>query len=120
MTVSVTPMLNVPDVAATAKWYESIGFAILDTVDDDGVVNWAELALDDNRIMLNAGGQPGTGVRRDVDLHIDIDDVEARFEDLRDRVDVHEAVHDTFYGKREFIIRDLNGFWITFGQQLDG
>lgn len=24
--------------------------------------------------------------------------------------------HDTFYGMREFIIRDCNGFWITFGQ----
>ena len=27
-----------------------------------------------------------------------------------------EDLHDTFYGMREFIIRDLNGFWITFGQ----
>jgi hypothetical protein len=23
-----------------------------------------------------------------------------------------------FYGMREIIVRDLNGFWITFGQQL--
>jgi len=27
-----------------------------------------------------------------------------------------EGLHDTFYGMREFIIRDLNRFWITFGQ----
>jgi hypothetical protein len=27
-----------------------------------------------------------------------------------------EDPHDTFYGMREFIVRDNNGFWITFGQ----
>jgi hypothetical protein len=29
-----------------------------------------------------------------------------------------EGLHDTFYGMREFIIRDLNRFWITFGSPL--
>ena|SRR5215469_3616821 len=29
-----------------------------------------------------------------------------------------EDLHDTFYGKREFIIRDLNRFWITFGPPM--
>jgi hypothetical protein len=32
-------------------------------------------------------------------------------------VDVVEVPHDTFYGMRELIIRDLNRFWITFGQE---
>ena len=31
-------------------------------------------------------------------------------------MDVVEGPHDTFYGMREFIIRDLNRFWITFGK----
>jgi orotate phosphoribosyltransferase len=34
-------------------------------------------------------------------------------------VDVIEGLHDTFYGMREFTIRDLNRFWITFGQPVD-
>jgi hypothetical protein len=29
-----------------------------------------------------------------------------------------EDLHDTFYGMREFILRDCNGFWITFGQRI--
>jgi len=29
-----------------------------------------------------------------------------------------EDPHDTFYRMREFIIRDFNGFWITFGQSV--
>jgi hypothetical protein len=31
-----------------------------------------------------------------------------------------EDPHDTFYGIREFIIRDINGFWVAFGQPYRG
>ncbi len=31
---------------------------------------------------------------------------------------VVEGLYDAFYGMREFIIRDINGFWITFGQPI--
>jgi hypothetical protein len=31
-----------------------------------------------------------------------------------------EAPHNMFYGMREVIVRDLNGFWITFGQEVSG
>ena len=34
------------------------------------------------------------------------------------RVRIVEDLQDTFYGVREFIIRDLNGFWITFAQPM--
>ena len=27
--------------------------------------------------------------------------------------------YDTFYGAHEFIIRDCNRFWITFGQPVE-
>jgi hypothetical protein len=35
------------------------------------------------------------------------------------RVEVVDGRHDTFYGNREFIIRDLNRFWVTFGEPED-
>jgi hypothetical protein len=38
---------------------------------------------------------------------------------LRERVEIREGLHDTFYGMREFIIRDINGFWMTFGQEIE-
>jgi hypothetical protein len=31
---------------------------------------------------------------------------------------VVEHLHDTFYGMRELIVRNLNGFWIKLGQPL--
>jgi len=116
MTQRVTPMIHVPDVQATVAWYESIGFTALDTAEDCGAVNWAHLSFGEGRVMLSSGGQPSTAPRREVDLYVHTDDVDELYANLKGRVTVQEEPHDTFYGMREFIIRDLNGFWITFGQ----
>jgi hypothetical protein len=49
-------------------------------------------------------------------LYVYTDNVDDKYQTLRARVDVVEGPHNTFYGMRELIIRDLNRFWITFGQ----
>lgn len=119
MTQSVVPMIHVPDVRAAAGWYASIGFDILETVEDEGEVNWADLGFGGSRVMLGAGGQASDARRREVDLYICVDDVEAVHRRLAGRVEIVEGLNDTFYGHRIFIIRDLNGFWITFAQILE-
>jgi uncharacterized glyoxalase superfamily protein PhnB len=120
MTERVVPMIHVPDVRAAAAWYESIGFrARHANIDPDGHMDWASLSFGSTEIMLNEGGRPSSSHRREVDLYIQVDDVQGLYERLRDRVEVVEAVHDTFYGMREFTIRDLNRFWITFGQSVE-
>jgi hypothetical protein len=68
--------------------------------------------------MLNAGGRPSTDHRREVDLYIITDNIADLYRSLKDRVQVVEDLHDAFYGLREFIIRDNNGFWVTFGQPV--
>ena len=116
----IVPMIHVPDVAATLQWYASIGFTVVDTVRecDEGVVDWALLRLGDSTIMLSAGGKTSNAPRREFDLYIHVDNIDS----VRRRLDVNgsmvEDLHDTFYGMREFIIRDCNGFWITFGQPV--
>jgi uncharacterized glyoxalase superfamily protein PhnB len=114
----LTPMLHVPDVRASIAWYEAIGFKAIDTGDDDGDTVWAELAFGEGRVMLSAGGVAGSRTRRDADLYLYVDDVDARHAGLPVDVEVVEAPHDTFYGMREFIVRDRDGFWLTFGQTL--
>jgi hypothetical protein len=44
--------------------------------------------------------------------------VDQLYQRLKGQVEVVEAPHDTFYGMREIIIRDINRFWITFGQPI--
>ena len=111
-------MIHVPDVRATIDWYTSIGFELLGRSDEDREPNWASLSFGGSEVMLNAGGRASTEFRREVDLYVHTDRVEGIYNSLKDRVQVVEDLHDTFYGMREFIIRDINGFWITFGQQM--
>jgi uncharacterized glyoxalase superfamily protein PhnB len=68
--------------------------------------------------MFSAGGARSAQPRREVDLYVYTEDVADVHRRLAGRVEVVEELHDTFYGMREFIIRDLNRFWITFGQPI--
>ena len=114
----IVPMIHVADVNSTAQWYASIGFEIrnVNRECDDGPIDWALVRLGQSDIMFSAGGQASSAPRREFDLYTHVDDVDALRRRLDGKAEIVEDLHDTFYGMREFIIRDCNGFWITFGQ----
>src|SRR5260370_37572072 len=118
MSQTVVPMIHVPDVRATVEWYASIGFKLVRQNEEDGEINWARLTFGNSEVMFDAGGKPSTDRRREVDLYILTDNVYDLYRRLKDRVQVVEELYDAFYGMREFIIRDFNGFWVTFGQPI--
>jgi|SRR5882672_972562 len=118
MPQEVVPMIHVLDVRATVDWYTLIGFKVIRYNEEDGEMNWASLSFGNSEVMLNAGGKPSTDHRREIDLYITTDNVDDFFRRINGRVEVVEGLHDTFYGMREFIIRDINRFWITFGQTV--
>lgn len=109
-------MIHVPDVRQTAAWYESIGFTVSGVNEEDGGLNWARVSLDGSDVMFNEGGRSSAAERREVDLYVMVNDVDVMFERLNGRSEIVDGVHHTFYGMREFTIRDINRFWITFGQ----
>ena len=111
-------MLHVPDVRATVDWYASIGFIVNGTHEDDGEMSWASVQFGATEVMFNEGGTTSDAHRREVDLYVYVDDVDAVHARLKDRVEIVHELYDAIYGHREFIIRDLNRFWITFGQPL--
>jgi uncharacterized glyoxalase superfamily protein PhnB len=118
MEKKAVPMIHVPNVRATVDWYKDIGFTVRATYDDgDDGLSFAILSFGSSEVMFNQGGQTSTQHRREVDLYIYTDQLDDLFGRLKERVDVVEGPHDTFYGMREFIFRDLNRFWITFAQE---
>ena len=122
MAKKCVPMFHVPDVRATVEWYLGIGFEVTATYGDGrGGQSFAMLSFGSGEVMFSSGGRPSTARRREVDLYVyteGVDELHRRLEGrLEGRVDVVEGPHDTFYGMRELIIRDLNRFWITFGEQ---
>src|SRR5262249_2921313 len=115
----IVPMIHVPDVRATVEGYESIGFRV-GGKDGNGTsdgMGFGIVAFGESQVMFNQGGVTSDKHRREVDLYIYTDGVDEIYERLKDRVDVVERPHNTFYGMREVIIRDYNRFWITFAQE---
>ncbi|MBI1760844.1 MAG: hypothetical protein HYR56_05335 [Acidobacteria bacterium] len=117
---SIVPMIHVPDVRATVEWYAAIGFTLVTTNEDNGEMDWALLTFGDGAVMFSEGGRVTTDDRREVDLYVHTDDVSECHERLKGSVEIVEGLHDTFYGMREFIIRDMNRFWMTFGEPTPG
>jgi uncharacterized glyoxalase superfamily protein PhnB len=119
MQKKVVPMFHVPDVRKTVEWYRDLGFAVTRTYDDNaGGLSFAMMAWGTGEVMFNSDGQPSTRHRREVDLYVYTQEVDDLYDRIKDRVEIVAGPHDMFYGMREVIVRDLNGFWITFGQEV--
>lgn len=119
MQKKVVPMLHVPDVRRTVDWYRDIGFDVTVTYDDNGGgLSFAMVSFGKGEVMFSSGGKLSSHHRRDADLYVYTEDVDDLFGRIADRVEVIAGPHNMFYGMREVIVRDLNGFWITFGQEL--
>lgn len=114
----VVPIIHVPDVRATMEWYTTIGFAVQRVNEEDNEINWALLTFGESEGMLSCGGKRSAEFRREFNLYIHTAGVDALYEKYKHRREIVEAPHDTFYGMRELIVRDLNRFWITFGEPL--
>jgi uncharacterized glyoxalase superfamily protein PhnB len=112
-------MIHVPNVRATVDWYQGVGFKLNYSFDDGGDgLSFAGLSFGEGEVIFSSGGQPSEQRRREVDLSVYADNIEDLYESLKDGVEIIEGLHDTFYGMREFIIRDINRFWVTFGQDI--
>jgi uncharacterized glyoxalase superfamily protein PhnB len=119
MQKKVVPMFHVPDVRRTVDWYKDIGFDVTATYDDGGSgLSFAMMSFGAGEVMFSSGGQLSAKRRREVDLYAYTADLDAFYERIKDRVEIVEGPHNAFYGMREIIVRDVNGFWITFGQEI--
>jgi uncharacterized glyoxalase superfamily protein PhnB len=119
MQKKVVPMFHVPDVRQTVDWYRAIGFDVTVTYGDNrGGLSFAILSFGAGEVMFSSGGQLSSHHRRAVDLYAYTEDVDNLYDQIKERVEMVEGPHNMFYGMREIIVRDLNGFWITFGQQI--
>jgi uncharacterized glyoxalase superfamily protein PhnB len=121
----LTPHLIVDDVNATVDFYHDIlGFTLIASVPESGSFNFAivhngavELMFQTGASVVEelpamAGKLAGTGVA----LYIDVENVRALHEKLRQRVPLLAELHTTFYGATEFSITDPNGYIVTFAE----
>lgn len=104
------------DLNKTAQFYEQLGFSV--SKDTEAVrVKLGDFALefiDENRTIIKneSGAQPkGLGVF----TYVEVDDVDAFYTLLKEKgVDISHEPKDWPWGKREFVVKDPDGYKVVF------
>lgn len=126
---TITPNLMVDNVLATINYYHGVlGFKKINSVPEEGEeLDWALMKKDDVEIMFQSEEslkkdipemrheKPGGGCT----LFIKMKEVQPFYERLYGDVDIVVEIKDTFYGMREFTIRDINGYYLTFAEPIN-
>jgi len=120
------PMIRVPDIVKTLDWYVSIGFKEYVRFPVEGTANFELVAFGKVELMF----MPGKAGKDEVRLWFYADNVDQLYELFKSRqLEVAQAalsgtqaegfefvedIYDPPYGKRQFSIRDLNGYTLNF------
>jgi catechol 2,3-dioxygenase-like lactoylglutathione lyase family enzyme len=104
------PILYVADVAASVDFYEKrLGFW---TAFNEGD-GFAGVNLGDVQIFLERHA-PGTGA-----VYFVVSDTDTLYDYHRaNGVEIVQEIGDRPYGLRDYTVRDLNGYSLTFGRRL--
>lgn len=119
---SAVPTFLVPDIAATARWYESeLGFTLAGQFPAQPPYVYASLQRDGGELMLldlanyqkpNLSAQRPAGLW---DAYFRIHGVRAFYETVKDKPFVKSQLTARPYGDLEFELRDPNGYVLVFG-----
>ena len=121
---SLSPNLYVHDVKGTIEFYGILGFKPVMTVPENGEEPvWAMLKNGNVTLMLESyksiegrlpeiSRQPGGSLL----LYVNVKGIREFFEQIKDRVTILGGLETTFYGATEFVIKDCNGFVLTFAE----
>ncbi len=110
------PILYVADIEQSICFYCGVlGFHCENRLD-----GWASLQLDQAEIMLSLPNEhlPFEKPMFTGSLYFHVENVDALWDQLRDKATIVYPVENFDYGMREFAIRDRNGYVLQFGQEI--
>lgn len=124
---TLTPNLAVKDVNETVKYYKDrLGFELVMSVPESGTLNWAMIQREEVSIMLQTFESlkedlPTLGITSSANIgtfFIKMKGIENLYNEIKNKVDIAADMRTSFYGMKEFTIRDLNGFYLTFAEEV--
>lgn len=121
---SLSPNIYVHDMNSTIAFYQILGFSPVMTVPENGENPvWAMLKNGNVSLMFesfkNIEGRLPEINRTDggsLLLYINVKDIKGFFESIKDKVTVLSGLEKTFYEATEFVIKDCNGYVLTFAE----
>lgn len=124
------PELFVPDVGAAIGFYtDKLGFTLyrVDPAAEPGpgsefaivTLERAVLMFAQDRLYEGLGGRIESRRGVAIDVRIMVDDVDAVYQRCRENgVQIVHEIADRYYGLRDFVASDLNGFRLRFASVL--
>ena len=135
MLQSLTPNIIVADVNKSLDFYTDIlNFKVIMAVNEDGEtihsdvkkhkLIWALIEKDEIQIMFQYRESIYPEIP-DLKMYqsnfnvffITADNIEKLYTEIKDKVEVIKEIHETFYGTKEFIIKDPFNTFIFFAQR---
>jgi len=133
---SLSPNLAVKDIKESVAYYQNnFGFEIEMLVDslqedfnpvvkEDKEYIWALIKKGDVSLMLQEKnsmkediGNFFNDISASITLYIEVDDVESLYEKVKENVEILKPVYETWYGQKEFYIKDINGYILGFSSK---
>lgn len=124
----LTPELIVKNIKESVDFYVNIlGFKMTNSV-GDGTLAWANVMWPGSEVGLmfmtpESMGEEITefktkSIGGSVVQYIEIDGLDELYEKIKDKVEIDAEKHTTFYGSREFSIKDNSGYVLMFSERI--
>jgi uncharacterized glyoxalase superfamily protein PhnB len=124
---SLSPNVIADDVNKTTDYYTRVlGFTLIASVPETGVYNWAMVQRDGITMMFQSlksiqEDMPSLNIQSKGSLgtfYIRMKGVDEFYKELKGSVELGHDLRTTFYGMKEFTIKDLNGYYLTFAEEV--
>lgn len=123
---TLSPNMGVSDVNATVAFYtETLGFNLIMSNPDSGILEWAMVSNGGATLMFQEMDSlkkeyPQLANRSSsatLTFYIKMKNVKGLYEKLKDTEYLAQDMHQTFYGANEFAIFDNNGYILTMTEE---
>lgn len=121
----LTPNIMVDDINKSITFYRNLlDFELVTTVPEKEEYEWALMRNGNAEIMFQTReslskeipslkNKPIGGA---LTFYIDMDKINKLYGMLKDKTNLVQDIHTTFYGAVEFTIEDCNGYFLTFAE----
>ena len=120
--VRLEPIIYTLDIERSISFYKDLlGFEIIEYYPNKENPSWVCFLIGESRLQigktyadinhkLHPRGIDGSGIQ----FYIKTENVNERYEKLREKVEIIDEIEDKSWGDREFTFKDPNGYLLSF------
>ena len=125
---TLTPNMLVNSVNETVNWYkENLGFQLLMSIPEEGEMDWAMVQRDEVSLMFQTRKSLADELALFADIPIGgslsfftkLEGLGELHEMIVDKSAIIKKPYETFYGMKEFMVKDCNGYYLTFAEEIE-